>query len=262
MKKININEDNFKKFNLNNMVEYPAILIIAKRGSGKSWIVKSLLHKFQDFPCGNIISLTEHVNPFYKNIIPDIFIYDKFSSTILENILQRQEYIKNKDIDPRFFLVLDDCMAKASEVNKNNYMSEILLNGRHHKISLIVTAQYIYNLKPEFRTNFDYIFLLADDNKINQKKIYEQFGGIIGDKKKFLEIFTKMTRDYKCMVIDAKNKEEACEKIFWYKAPDLSNISFKIGNKEFHNYHNKRYNKNYSQNKILKNQKYNIKLIK
>ena len=245
----------FRKFNLNKLSCNSAILIIAKRGSGKSWIVKSLLNHFKDIPVGNIVSLTENVNNFYNNIVPDIFIFDKYSPTIIDNIYTYQTRIlkkkkKLKDdgfeeesnkIDSRFFLVLDDCMADSKVLNRDEKLKNLILNGRHYNILIIVTMQYVLNLKPEYRTNFDYIFLLYEDNHISCKKLFEQFGGMLENLKNFLKVFRALTENYGCMVINVKNKKSLKDKIYRYKADDLTNIDFKMGSDEYRDFHNKRY---------------------
>ena len=48
-----------KEFKIENMCENPTILIIAKRGSGMSWILRDILRLQHDDPCGIIISPTK-----------------------------------------------------------------------------------------------------------------------------------------------------------------------------------------------------------
>ena len=63
-----------RQFKLTDMVENPAIIMIAKRGSGKSWIVRSIMHHFRSIPCGMIIAPTDRMNPFY-NVFFQIHIF-------------------------------------------------------------------------------------------------------------------------------------------------------------------------------------------
>ena len=55
-----------RQFKLSDMVENPAIIMIAKRGSGKSWVVRAIMHHFRSIPCGIIIAPTDRMNPFYN----------------------------------------------------------------------------------------------------------------------------------------------------------------------------------------------------
>jgi len=51
-----------QEFTLEEMCENPSIIMIAKRGSGKSWITKSLIYKYKKIPVGVIISPTDKDN--------------------------------------------------------------------------------------------------------------------------------------------------------------------------------------------------------
>ena len=55
-----------KEFKLDSMCENPAIVMIAKRGSGKSYIVREILEYYHDIPVGAIICPTEAENPYYS----------------------------------------------------------------------------------------------------------------------------------------------------------------------------------------------------
>ena len=53
-----------------------------------------------------------------KGKVPDIFIHSEISSKLLKSFLTRQKSnkkaTKDPTIDPRAFLVLDDCMADST----------------------------------------------------------------------------------------------------------------------------------------------------
>ena len=74
-----------EKTNVNyiSLVENPAIVMIAKRASGKSWVCRAILKHFRDIPVGIIIAPTERMAnpPFYSAFFPDSYIhydYKKF----------------------------------------------------------------------------------------------------------------------------------------------------------------------------------------
>ncbi len=96
------------------------------RAPGKSYLVKDLLYYHQDIPVGTVISGTEAGNGFYGSIVPKLFIHDEYNSAIIENILKRQKvvlkqmkkeeqaYRKKSNIDPRAFVIMDDCLYDNS----------------------------------------------------------------------------------------------------------------------------------------------------
>jgi hypothetical protein len=55
----------------------PVIVLIGRRDTGKSFLVKDLLYHHQDIPVGLVISGTEIVNNFYSQIVPKLFIHQK-----------------------------------------------------------------------------------------------------------------------------------------------------------------------------------------
>ena len=69
----------------------PVIVLIGRRDTGKSFLVRDLLFYQQDIPVGTVISGTEAGNSFYSEHIPKLFIHDEYSSGIIENILKRQK---------------------------------------------------------------------------------------------------------------------------------------------------------------------------
>lgn len=250
--KLPINE-----FALDQMVENPSIVMIAKRGSGKSWVCKALLKHFCNIPVGLIIAPTDRMNCFYGNFFPDTYIHYEYKSTIIENLLKRQEMAIDKEkakkaqgkkYDPRAFIVMDDCLASKGTWMRDRPITELLFNGRHYKIMYILTMQYPLGIVPELRSNFDYIFLLAEDFITNVKRLYDNYAGMFPSLNAFKEVFDQLTRNHGCMVISNRGKRESFfDKIFYYKAPLIEDKDVKIGCKQFNYYHKKNYNPNWRQ---------------
>lgn len=237
-----------RKFDLTKMQKDSTICIIGKRRSGKSFLMRDILYHFQDFPKGVVISETESANPFFKNFVPDSFIYDNVTPDLLNMIIQRQkrriQLSGNKD-KARMFLVMDDCLASASKWKNSDAIKELFMNGRHLAIFYIVTLQYMKGISPDLRGNLDYIFVFKDTVIGNRRKLYETFAGAIPSFELFCSILDMCTEDYKCLVFSAagdSNRMEDC--VFWYKAEDHG--PFKVGGKQFWDVHDERYNPNHA----------------
>ena len=56
--KLPINE-----FRLESMCEHPSIVMIAKRGSGKSVAIRAIMNSYRYIPGGIVISRTEKMSP-------------------------------------------------------------------------------------------------------------------------------------------------------------------------------------------------------
>jgi hypothetical protein len=246
-----------QEFKINDMCQNPSILMIAKRGSGKSWVTKAILYKFHEIPVGIIISPTEKDNPFFSDFFPDSYIYYKYETSIIRKVLVRQKMIikkareksdNGKFVDSRAIVVMDDCLADKSSWAKCNYLTDLLFNGRHRRITYILTMQYALGIKPELRANFDYVFLLAEDYVSTMKKLYDHYAGMFPDFNSFREVFRQLTSDFGAMVIKNRGaRENLFDKIAFYKAPDFKDKKVKFGCDQFRRYHRKNYDKEWEE---------------
>lgn len=240
----------------NNYI-HPRIVMIAPSGSGKSWIVRNILYEMRDIPCGTVIAPTDKMNKFFDDFLPSSYIYHDFKPEIIPHILGRQKKILEKNeyrekngkklIDPRTFLVMDDCMATKHLWLKDPNILEIMNQGRHFKLTFILTMQYCLGIQPELRTQFNFIFLLGEDNAASRKKLWEHWAGVFPKFDLFEQVFLQITSNYGCMVINNRIKTtDLSKKVFWFKAKKVPD--FKIGSKAFLKFHNERYDPDY-QNK-------------
>ena len=122
----------------------PVVVLIGRRDTGKSFLVRDLLYYHQDIPIGTVISGTEAGNGFYSEHVPKLFIHEEYNSVIIENILKRQRTVlkqlkKNQQtgkttvMDPRTFCILDDCLFDNTWT-KDKLMRLLFMNGRHWKM--------------------------------------------------------------------------------------------------------------------------------
>jgi hypothetical protein len=229
------------EFKLDSMCSNPSICMIAKRGSGKSWVCRSILHHFRHIPCGVIIAPTDKMSCFYGKFYPDLYIHYEYKSEIIEKLLKRQEYAidkmkstykkKNKKFDPRSVLLMDDCLSSKKEWAKDKPVMDMFMNGRHYQVMYILTMQFPLGIGPELRCNFDYIFLLAEDFYSNQKRLFDHYAGIFPNFEAFRQVFKSLTEDYGAMVLVNRGaRKNLFDKVFWYKATDFE--SKRMGSKE------------------------------
>jgi hypothetical protein len=244
-----------KKFNIHDMVDHCTIAMIAKRATGKSFLTKEIMFQKRKISSAIAISRTEKLNSFYSDFIPDCYIYPEYDSSILTRIYDRQAVmneenknrIKNKKEpkDDSLILIMDDCMSSKGTWLKDPNILELFFNGRHHHISFILTMQYSVGIPPELRSNFDYIFLLAEDTISNRKRLYEHYAGMFPTFDIFQQVFSDITEDYGILVINNRiHSKNITDKVFWYKAKNVP--SFKVGSKKFNKFHKKSYDKEWN----------------
>ena len=220
----------------------PVVVLIGRRDTGKSYLVRDLLYHHQDIPIGTVISGTEAGNGFYSTHVPRLFIHDEYNTGIIENIMKRQRTVlrqikremaayKRSTLDPRAFVILDDCLYDASWT-RDKMMRLLFMNGRHWKIMLIITMQYPLGIPPNLRTNIDYVFILREPYIKNRRIIHENYAGMFPTFESFAQIMDQCTENYECLVINNNSKSNRLQdQIFWYKAQ--AHGPFKLGSKEF-----------------------------
>ena len=220
----------------------PVVVLIGKRDTGKSFLVRDLLYYHQDIPIGTVISGTEEGNGFYGKLVPKLFIHNEYNTVIIENVLKRQrgvlkqikkemEQFNRSTIDPRTFVILDDCLYDNTWA-RDKMMRLLFMNGRHWKVMLLITMQYPLGIPPTLRTNIDYVFILREPYIANRKRIYENYAGMFPTLESFCQVMDQCTENFECLVINNNSKSNKLQdQVFWYKA-DAHN-DFRLGSKEF-----------------------------
>lgn len=253
---MNYNKFQILEFKLSRMVIDPSIVMIAKRGSGKSFITRDLVYNYRKIPGGCVLAPTDRMNSFYKYFFPDLYIHYDIKDTTFKKILARQsmmiEKMKEKKkvglkVDPSAILIMDDCLARKKSWAKDESIMEILMNGRHYRLTYILTMQTPLGITPDLRLNFDYVFLLKEDSTINKKKLWDNYASMFPSMGAFEKVFGKCTEDYRAMVIDnRKPSDNIQDKVFWFRAKDRK---FSFGSKKFKKLHKKYYDPNFQRKK-------------
>ena len=220
----------------------PVVVLIGRRDTGKSFLVRDLLYYHQDIPIGTVVSGTEEGNGFYGKLVPKLFIHNEYNTAIIENILKRQrgvlkqikremEQFKRSTIDPRTFVILDDCLYDNTWA-RDKMMRLLFMNGRHWKVMLLITMQYPLGIPPTLRTNIDYVFILREPYIANRKRIYENYAGMFPTFESFCQVMDQCTENFECLVINNNSKSNKLQdQVFWYKADEHND--FRLGSKEF-----------------------------
>ena len=243
-----------RKFNMNMIRDDKVVVFIGKRETGKSFLVRDMLYHHKKIPVGTVISGTEGANAFYSKIMPSLFIHGEYRADIIANVIKRQKKVinaiakevdekGNTNIDPRAFLILDDCLYDRSWV-KNPDIRALFMNGRHYKMLFIITMQYALGIPPNLRTNIDFTFILRENIVSNRKRLYEQYAGMFPTFDVFAQVMDQCTENYECLVINNNAKSNKLEdQVFWYKAK--AHDEFRIGAPKLWQYHKKNYNPSY-----------------
>jgi len=242
------------KFEIKDMEPYPRIALIGKSGSGKSWVIRDIIWHNKDIPCGTVIAPTDQLNGFYNNFFYPEFIFHEYRDDIIPRVLERQTLINEKNkrrikqhkkpLDARTFLIMDDCMADKQKWLKDPNVLAVFNQGRHYKLTYMLAMQYSLGIQPELRSNFDYIFLLAETFIANKKRLHEHYAGMFPSFDSFYQVFSQITENYGVMVINNRViTSDITKNVFWYKAKYRDN--FLIGSPQVKKFHNNYYDSHY-----------------
>lgn len=230
---------NIKKFNMGMIRDRcaqdsrkaPMIVLIGKRDTGKSFLVKDILANTRDcFPVGTVISGSEVASPFFQEMVPSKLIHDKYNPSIVTSAIKRQMMVKQQrnsqlrsgssNVDTRAFLILDDCLYDKTWMNEES-TRYIFMNGRHIDMATLITMQYPLGVPPNLRTNIDFVFILRETVLNNRKRIYDNYAGMFPTFQMFCQFMDQCTENYECLVIcNGIQSNRLEDQVFWYKASE------------------------------------------
>jgi len=220
--------------------------MIGKPGTGKSSIIKSYMHaKRHIFPVGLFCNGTEDSTQFFSKHVPNLFIHP-LSITLVESFIKRQKLAKQYLSNPWSLFITDDCMDDTRIFTKPAF-KYVFKNGRHLKMSYIMSLQYSIDVKPDIRGCIDGTFILRESNERFRKNLYENYASVIPTYAEFKAILDSVTGDYTALFIDNRATSNAVEDCVYYYKANLNMIEpdFKFGCQEFWDFSANRYNNDY-----------------
>ena len=213
---------NVKKFELNsNTFDKPiSILIIGIRGTGKTELIKDMLHKTSILP--TIFNADCERNDYSKLTTKNI--HYEFTPKIINDISQRKLIDVKLKIADKDVIVFDDIFFDV--LPNNHCIDNLFLQNRHYKTSLIISVQHPSSVPITIRENTDYIFILGNTQLDFRKHIYDNYVQVYDSTNQisfseFCNILDELTLVDKhiCLVIDKTLSVSTIqERIFWYKA--------------------------------------------
>jgi hypothetical protein len=126
----------------------------------------------------------------------------------------------DSSIDPRAFLILDDCLYDKTWMNEES-TRYVFMNGRHIDLATLITMQYPLGVPPNLRTNIDFVFILRETVLNNRKRIYDNYAGMFPTFQMFCQFMDQCTENYECLVIcNGIQSNRLEDQVFWYKAQE------------------------------------------
>jgi hypothetical protein len=229
-----------RRFEMPKTDDRRVFLIVGKRNSGKSQLTADLLFHKKNIPVGILMSSTEEATGFFKDVtgIPDAYIYSDWNPDVVDTIIAKQKKLAKTGKMRNCFIVLDDLAFDKSLFNSRQ-MRELMFNGRHYGILLVITAQFLGDLPTYFRSNVDYVVTCRTPGIQDRERLWKNFFGMIPTFHMFQSIMDSVTTEYSTLVLDnTVQSNTLTDCIFWYKAPlrGKSLLNFKLGCAAYHNF--------------------------
>jgi hypothetical protein len=195
-------------FDIQTLKTNSVVLVVGRRNTGKSFLVRDLLYHHSDLSGGLIVSPTEPVEHFYEAIVSS-------KDTIHE------EYTPDlwKSHPKNAFVVLDNAIYDCAWTS-DAYIRRLFLK----KPSMFLfTMPFALGIPPHLRRNMDVVFILRDNMEKSRERLYLQYGSeVFPTFEAFGQAMDECTRNYECLVIDQRNNG-----VYRYKA--VERVGFRMG---------------------------------
>ncbi len=211
-----------KPLPLDNTFRYlnSKILIIGKRESGKTSLVRDIYQQIQNEI--NEVHVFSNVASSYSDITNAI--YDDFHliNDFLAHCYHRPDTNK--------LVIIENLL----DVNQIKMIEDLLYKGKHYNMTIIVTMQYPFVMMPEHRNQFNYMFTSYYDFIADQKRIHDYYFYMYPSFEYFQSLLAKL-EDYQFLGV----KVQSSPYVIPYKPRLHSNLRFIQTQKIRHSENNK-----------------------
>lgn len=205
-------QDNFKETEVNDIAHVVATMkvpfssiVVSKRNSGKSFLVKDLCYNLSTQKRIHQIIVMSNTSGLALNKDYD-FVDKKFLTTFAQEKIERLMKLQTKAIKAgkirEILLVLDDVIGGdgTKKAEGNRLIRSLYANGRHFHISVILLSQIANRLlEPPLRENSDYIFF----SRLGMRGLETLWESIpVIKKKEFIRFASTHNKDYTFILYD------------------------------------------------------------
>ena len=94
-------------------------------------------------------------------MLPAQLMFDSLDLSTLEKALELQNELLANKKERSVLAVCDDC-AFQKQVWRSSTIRKVFMQGRHSKLGIALSMQYLMDVSPDLRTNVSYVFATAD----------------------------------------------------------------------------------------------------
>lgn len=133
-----------------------SFLFLGKSNSGKTYLMKKILHKHRK-KFDRVIVFCPIMNNDYDFLDPKYVIRDKQT---LDTIINVQYQLKMQNKHKPLLIILDDWIGSV-DLRHDETFSKLSTNGRHCNITTFYISQFLNRIPPVIRDNINYYIILS-----------------------------------------------------------------------------------------------------
>ena len=205
------------------------IVIIGKRGSGKSTVAMDIMRQLKDdVDLAIAVSETAETTAILDGVIPLGMQYKSVNGEILTRIMAEQERQLKRGRRRNLLLFLDDIAWNKKFMHSEEF-KRLVFNGRHLCITVICTLQYAMEIPPAIRMNTDLCITMSERVIHYRKNLYEQYFGMM-TMEEFNAVMDKATEGYGCLVMNNRVRSNNLDDVlFCYQVDMDKQTPFRLG---------------------------------
>jgi energy-coupling factor transporter ATP-binding protein EcfA2 len=244
----------FKKFERRMIEPGSVVVIIGKKGSGKTTVLADVCHSMRGCPEVTLFQKTYRTNPIFHDVVPPIFCHRRWDRKTVSQIIahcEKNNARRLKQGRPPIYhtLVIDD-LACDPDFLKDPQLEELFMNARWLKLNILVTLQDALKIHPALRGNTDWVFALKENNPNARKRLRDHYFGLLG--KNFDRIYDQMTDNRGVIILNNTGTSTNVEdQYFFWRAtvrdfhtyPKLK--KWKMGSKKYWAFNYQHFDKNF-----------------
>jgi hypothetical protein len=230
-------------------------MIIGPPGSGKTSLMEYLAYcRKHVYPTARVFIGTEDGYKRFCKIFHPLFVSNYWDEKEEEKHVLRQrtcEMENGRGYPGNYAVNIIDDVSDDPKIYKTKLMRGLFKLGSQHWAQLLmIGSQYAIDMPPDIRKSVSYVALGREPELNERKKLYENFGGIVGTFDRFCDLMDQITGDYTFLIIKKRaqtNELEDC--VSWFRTRKLGD--WKFGCKEFREHGTRRYDTNYVEQIII-----------
>ena len=222
--------DQIQEFSWSNLPEYFTMGILAKRGSGKTYLLRHIVYQTKNwYTEAWLFSNSAHLQKEDYDYIPKDHQVQGLDLLKLRAIVEQQKrFLKynetiqdsKKRIKSEPLIIFDDVIAD-SKIKHMTDVDDLFITGRHYKINVIYLSQTVKGFSKSARTNTDVAVAFYIHNELDRKTITEEYLSLNGFRAGEALLKSVTTEPYQAIVMQLRkpNIRTFQDYVYKYTAP-------------------------------------------